>query len=68
MPIIEQQTCMRTACIWCRTVKSALRMGPTYQTVIVQPNGVQMQQAAELMAAEKLKPVIDRTFSFQEAV
>jgi hypothetical protein len=47
---------------------SMLRLGPWYRMILCQPNGAQLQEIAELMAAGKLKAFIEKEFSLQEAV
>jgi NADPH:quinone reductase-like Zn-dependent oxidoreductase len=42
-------------------------MGPSYGVTAVSPNGSQLQHIADLIADGKVKPILDRTYTLEEA-
>lgn len=44
----------------------AKKRGVTYSFLFMQPNGQQLSKISELIEAEKIKPVVDKTYEFSE--
>ena len=44
-----------------------MRLGPSYSFILVHPNGATMERLVAMMAAGKLRVVVDRTFPLKSA-
>lgn len=52
-----------------RTISKQIKAKAAYyKMVLMQPNGVQLEDIKKLVEAQLLKPVIDRTFDFSETI
>ena len=45
----------------------ALHFGPSIGVTIVKPNGVQLQKIADLISEGKVKVIVDKVFSLNDA-
>lgn len=50
-----------------KIIRAARRKGVTYSFLFVRPDGVQLGHIGELLETERIRPVIDRVFPFEEA-
>lgn len=50
----------------CKIMRLSKKRGLTYSFLFVRPDGSQLSQIAELMDAQRIKPVIDNVFPFAE--
>ena len=48
--------------------KAASRINASYRFYLMSPNGKQLNELAKLYEKEYIKPIIDKTYTFEESV
>lgn len=50
-----------------KVIRHAGKIGASYSFVFVHPDGRQLAEIGELLKAERIRPVIDKVFPFEQA-
>jgi NADPH:quinone reductase-like Zn-dependent oxidoreductase len=51
-----------------KVTKAASKMGAIYRFLLMSPNGVQLKELAKLYESGSIKPVIDKTYNFDDSI
>ena len=51
-----------------KVTNAASKLGASYRFLLMSPSGGQLKKLSELYESEKIKPVIDKTYSFEESI
>ena len=51
-----------------KVTNAASKLGASYRFLLMSPNGGQLKKLAELYESEKIKPIIDKTYPFEESI
>jgi len=50
-----------------KIIRKARKAGATYSFLFMRPDGAQLAEIGELLATERIRPVIDKVFPFDQA-
>jgi NADPH:quinone reductase-like Zn-dependent oxidoreductase len=51
-----------------KVTKAASKMGAIYRFLLMSPNGAQLKELAKLYESGSIKPVIDKTYNFDDSI
>jgi len=51
-----------------KIINTASKLDASYRFLLMSPNGTQLKKIAELYESEMIKPIIDKTYNFEESI